>query len=400
MELWLALRYLTNRSRFLNRTALFALIGLIIGVAILVLSISILNGVESYLKKAVIDTTGHLMVIDRSGTKDPMGETFKKLKQVSPGIINATPFIHLDATIAKKRKISGIVIEGIDMKTFSKVLNLEERVIHGTFNVLDNNAVLGKVIAKNFNLKVGDTFQIILPKPQKINSRSFSPKHKKFKVSGILDLGKYEFNNRYVVISDISAQLLADIGKIYSGLRLRYKDPDLARGESFKIIESLGDRYWAKDWFDVSYNFFSAVQIEKRVIFIVLLSMIFIAAFNLSSTLFVSVFTKFADIGILKTMGLNSKRLKKIFIFQGLFIALLGSAIGIGVGILSAWIISQSVWIDIPAEIYKFDRLPVDFRIGDLISIFMVSLGICFLSTLLPARKGALLSPVKGLRYE
>ncbi len=400
MEFWLSLRYLTNSSRFLNRTALFALTGLIIGVAILVLSISILNGVETYLKKAVIDTTGHMMVIDRFGTSDPMGKTLTELKEASPGIISATPFIHLDATIVKKRKISGIVIEGIHMETLPEVLNFQERLIQGTFDVSDDSAVLGKVIAKNFNLKVGDTFQIILPKPQKINSRSFSPKHKKFKVSGILDLGKYEFNERYVVISDTSAQFLAEVGKMYSGLRLKYADPDFARGESLKIMEAASDRYWAKDWFDVSYNFFSAIQIEKRVIFVVLLSMIFIAAFNLSSTLFVSVFTKFSDIGILKTMGLGPKRLKRLFIFQGLFIAFLGSFIGIAMGMLSAWVISQSVWIEIPAEIYKFDQLPVDFRIVDLVSIFMVSLGICFLSTLLPARKGALLSPVKGLRYE
>src|SRR5690606_28076513 len=163
--------------------------------------------------------------------------------------------------------------------------------------------LIGKELAKKLNLKINDDFQVVMPKPSKMDASSFSPVALKLKVAGILDLGKFDFNERFIVISDLAAQNLANVGNRYSGVRIRLKDPELVKEAGFQITAELGHTYWVRDWFDANYNYFSAVAIEKIVIFVVLSFMIIVASFNISSTLFVNVLKRYQDVSILKTLG-------------------------------------------------------------------------------------------------
>lgn len=403
LQFWLTLRLLW-RGRFFNWTTLLTLAGVVVGVATLVITMSVISGVETLLQKAVIDVTGHIMLMKPGGETDPMKTLAPRVKKVVPSLVAMTPFVHLEAVVARKGKITGIIIQGVDTATVESVLNLRSRVIEGEFSLNPVNAVegalIGKEFAKKMSLKIGDVFQIVMPKPSKVDSTSFAPTKATFHVNGILDLGKFEFNERLIIVSDLAAQNLAGIGNVYSGLRLKLSSDKATQDAGYQITGELGPPYWIRDWFESNYNFFSAIAIEKSVIFIVLLFMVLVASFNISSTLFVNVLKKFRDVSILKTLGATRFQLVRLFVFQGMVLGVMGSIFGVLVGMGLAELISHSNVVEIPAEVYKFDHLPVEFRILDIAAILVVTMLICFFSTLIPAIRGSRLNPVEGLRYE
>lgn len=403
LQLWLTTKLLW-KGKFFNWTTLLSLLGVVVGVATLVITMSVISGVESLLQKAVIDVTGHIMLMKPGGERDPMSSLAPRLKKAVPAVVAQTPFVHLEAVVARKGKINGIIIQGIDTSTVDGVLNLKSRVIEGEFNFnpIDgvDSCLIGKELARKMALKLGDEFQIVVPKPSKMDATTFSPVRSKFRVSGILDYGKYEFNERLVIISDLAAQTLAGVGNVYSGLRIRLKSKDDTRDAGYQITSELGHPYWIRDWFEANYNFFSAIAIEKSVIFVVLLFMVLVASFNISATLFVNVLKRYRDVSILKTLGARKWQLTQFFVIQGMILGVVGSFFGVLIGIAGGILVSRSSFIYIPAEIYKFDHLPVEFRVLDLVAIVTVTLVICFFSTLIPAIRGAKLNPVEGLRYE
>lgn len=401
-HLWLTMRFVF-KGRMFNLPTILALIGMVIGVATLVVTISVISGVDSLLKKAVTDVTGHFMVMKPGGEKDPK-TSLKPVIAKAPGYVAMTPFVHIEAVMARGGRINGVILQGVDTSTVHDVLNLKNRVIDGEFNLNEvdgiDAAVAGKELVKKFGLKLGDIFSVVMPRPSKSNASSFTPTQIKLRLTGVMDLGKYEFNDRFIIVSDLAAQNLAGIGNVYSGVRVKLTDPDLSKEAGFAVFSELGHPYWVRDWYDANYNFFSAVEIEKRVIFIVLSFMIVVASFNISSTLFVSVLKRFRDLSILQTIGARRSSLVKLFVLQGLMLGVIGSVLGLFLGVTLAKWISSTAMAHVPGEIYKFDHLPVEFRPVDLTAILLVSFVICFFSTLIPAIKGAKLDPIEGLKYE
>lgn len=402
-QLWLTYRFLT-RGRMFNITSVLALLGLMIGVSTLVLTMSVISGVETLLKGSVIDVTGHVMLMKPGGISDPINTVIPQLKKEVPSLRAATPFVHIEAVLARKGKINGVVIQGLDTSTVDDVLNLRSHVVQGQYNLNEINgvdaAIIGKEIAKKFELTVGDQFQVVMPRPSKTDSTSFAPIVAKFIVSGVMDLGKYEFNERFVVTSDLAAQNLAGVGNVYSGLRMRLSDADLSKEAGSQMLSTLGHPYWVRDWYDSNYNFFSAIEVEKYVIFWVLTFMVIVASFNISSTLFVMVLKKYSDVSVLKTLGATKAMMVRIFLLHGMALGILGSVLGVIMGVLLSQFVKYQNFLYIPAEVYKFDRLPVEYRIEDILLVLLASFVICFASVLIPAFRGAKLNPVEGLRYE
>jgi lipoprotein-releasing system permease protein len=189
-------------------------------------------------------------------------------------------------------------------------------------------------------------------------------------------------------------------GEGFTGLRLKLSDPELADSVKLKLEAELGHPYWAKSWFDVSRNLFEAIRIEKLVILVVVLLMVVTACFNICSTLFVNVFKRYTEIGILQTMGASPRFVRSLFSVQGMVIGLVGSLLGLFLGVGLALYLPHTELFKIPGEVYKLDRLQADIRWTDLGVILASSLLICFISTFAPARKGSKLKPVDGLRYE
>lgn len=402
-QLWLTSKLLL-RGRVFNLTTFLSLVGIVLGVGTLVVTMAVISGVETLMRTAVIDVTGHLMLSKQGGEVAPQKNLIPRVRQILPDLQAVSAFVRLEAVIAKKGRIQGVFVEGLDTSTVDSVLNLKSRVIQGEYNVNpfqgQDQALIGKELAKNFGLGIGDQLSLVVPRPPKTDSSSFQPTRASFRVSGILDLGKYEFNERLVIVNDLAAQELAGIGNVYSGVRILLKDVQKTRESGITLVSDLGSGYWVRDWFDSNYNFFSAVANEKRVIFFVLLFMVLVASFNVSSTLFVGVLRRYRDVSLLKTMGTRRSFLVQIFVLQGMALATLGTLVGVLVGMGVAKIVSSSNFIQIPAEVYKFDHLPIEFRIEDLAAVIVSTFLVCLLSTLIPAWRGANLSPVEGLRYE
>lgn len=404
LKLQIIFRYLKAQNKTLKMTVFLSSLGVILGVTCLVLTMSVVSGVQKLIQDSITDLTGHMMIIYRGGKFD-VEELDQKMRKITPEYVKLTPFISPQGIIVNKGEILGIVIHGIQKETALSIIHPDKRVIKGKFNLGMKDdlyqAAIGKEIAKKLKIKVGDTFQVVVPKPSIEQVQTFNPVVQKFVVSSILDFGKYDYNEKVIIASDEAVQKLLKVGKDeYIGAYLKFKDVNTVPKLSKDIAEELGVDYKVRDWRELNYNFFSAVELEKVVIFVVVLFIVIVASFNVSSSVYVSVLRKFADISILKTLGASPKFLVQLFMLQGVLMGVVSSLIGILFGVILALIVRYTNLVSVPGDVYKFDHLPIDIRIGDISAIFIVTVLICFVSSILPAKKGAKLKPVEGLKYE
>lgn len=405
---WLAVRYFGSFKRFFNLSTTLAVFGMAIGVASLVVSMAVFSGYVSTLEKTVQDAVGHILVLKR-GAADQQ-EMLKDIGPLVKGLRAETPFVYQEAILAHKGQISGVLIEGVDLPTVHKVLNIKERVIDGSFDLephgdlgeAESKVMIGKEIARKFGLKIGDIFRIVVPLSNEFQSSSFRPKLGKFKVAGIVNFGRYDFDSRYVVMPIDQVQKFVEIGNRITGYRLKIDNPADARAISIEIGNRFGPAYWSRDWQDVNRNLFEAARLEKAVLFCVLMILVVAAAFNIANTLFVSVVQRYRDISVLKTLGAPDRMIRRIFTAQGLIVGAVGAILGIAIGLTLCRVVewAQVRWQLVPAEVYKLDHIVLDVQTSDLLAILGVSLVVCFLATLVPSRRGAKISPVEGLRYE
>ncbi|MBX3022085.1 MAG: ABC transporter permease [Bdellovibrionales bacterium] len=402
---WLAVRYFGNWRQFFNLSTGLSILGMCIGVASLVVSMAVFSGYATTLEKTVQDAVGHLIILKR-GSAD-QSEMLKDLQPLLTGKVAETPFVYAEAIVAHKGKINGILIEGVDLSSVNKVLNLQNRLIAGDMDLQVPageipKALIGKGIAEKFGLKVGDEFRVVVPLSTEFHSASFRPKLGKYRVGGIVNYGRYDFDSRYVVMPMAELQAFVEIGERITGYRVRLQDPHKAAAVAAAINSKQGPGYWARDWVDVNRNLFEAARLEKTVLFFVLMILIVAAAFNIANTLFINVVQRYRDISVLKTLGATDTLIRRIFTAQGLIVGLVGAGLGIAVGLGLCNVVEWAIvrWHIIPADVYKLDNIELEVRGLDLALIVAVSMVVCFVATLVPSRRGAKISPVEGLRYE
>lgn len=402
---WLALRYFGSWRRFFNLSTGLSAGGMAIGVASLVVSMAVFSGYVSTLERTVQDAVGHLIILKR-GTAERT-EMLKEIEPLLKDVVAETPFVYAEAILAHKGKINGILIEGVDEATVNQVLNLKARLIAGSLDMdsaagLPPKALIGKGIAEKFGLKVGDEFRIVVPLASEFQAANFRPKLGRFRVAGVINYGRYDFDSRYVIMPIGRVQEFVEIGQRITGYRVRLKDPYEARAVSVAITDKFGPAYWSRDWQEINRNLFEAARLEKAVLFFVLMILVVAAAFNIANTLFISVVQRYRDISVLKTLGATDSLVRRVFTAQGLIVGAVGAGAGIAIGLLlcRAFEWAQVHWKIIPADVYKLDHIDLQVRASDLFLILGVSLVVCFVATLVPSRRGAKISPVEGLRYE
>ncbi|MBX7232326.1 MAG: ABC transporter permease [Bdellovibrionales bacterium] len=408
MILSLSWRSLTKslalKQSIFNFPTLLSVLGVVIGVGSLVVAMAVVSGYQSTLKKSVIDVTSHLIVSRPNGQGEKAD--FNDVLQDIKGPMISTSFVYIEALLPHNEMLSGIALEGVDIHSVHRVLNLKSRVIQGEF-VLESRrdesaALIGKGLAAKHHLKVGDSFRLVLPSSQEFDKGQVKPRIGHFFVSGILDMGRHDFDERYVLTDLLSAQKFAQIGDRITGFRIRLAQDDLAPAWSRELAERYRSRFYITSWYDVNQNLFRAIELEKPVIFFVIMVIVIAAAFNICSTLLINVVQKYRDISILKTMGAKKMTIAKIFACQGLIIGSVGAFLGLAFGLFACamFVWMQNRWQILPAEVYKLDKVTLELRWLDLIMIFLSTMLVCFLATLVPARRGANLPPVEGLRYE
>jgi len=405
-HVWLAVRFVSAGRRLLTLPSMLSLVGMAVGVACLTVAMAVVSGYESTLKDAIIDVFGDVQLVRRGEKTQNVEAILGQLKEIAPEAQTFTPFVTLEGLVAGGGRLSGVQIQGIDAKTVEKVLRVRNRVIEGEFNFEPRDgmpaALVGKALAKKFDLKVGKPFKVVIPTLSKSDSTNFSPKIQSYVLTGVLDLGKADYDERTVMIDLRSAQAFAGIGENFSGIRIKLSDHGLAPEVAARLARKLGPQYWTMDWTEVNKNLFEAVKIERVAIFFIILIMVIAACFNIASGLFVSVLQRYGDISILRAMGFSRKDVARVFVYQGLFFGVVGTMAGLALGVLLAiaFVIAQRFVVLLPVEAYRLDHVGIELRPWDALAIIAAATVICLLSTFVPARRGAQLDPVEGLRYE
>lgn len=394
-------RFMRKSSGLLSLSTGLSVFGMSLGVASMLVSMAVVSGYETTLKKAVVDLTGHLVLSKVGGwrTTEELDQVLSKI----PEMKSSTTFVYAEAALVHGGKLSGVLLEGVDETSVHSVLHLEDRLKEGTLSFLPQEGLpavlMGKALARKHGLRVGDRFRVALPS---MGDESTRPPLKEFMIAGIIDMGRHDYDSRYILADLRTVQTLAGAGGSFSGARVRVGSPEEALEVAFRLRRDLDLDYRVRTWRDVNSNLFDAFDIEKPVIFFVLLVIVIAASFNVATTIFVSVFRRYRDISVLKSLGARPRTIIALFTGQGLFIGTLGSVMGGGLALLLAqgFVWMQNRWTLLPGEVYKIDYVMLDWRLGDILSVIFAAALISFLASLGPATRGAKLPPVEGLRYE
>lgn len=427
LRLWLAARFLSHGSSAVSAPgerlswwsrsglrfglpATLSIVGLAIGVASLTVAMAVVSGFESTLKSALIDVFGHMLVVKRGEDQLSLVRAKEKIKEALPDFVSLTPFITLEAIVVGKQKLSGVVIQGIDPATVESVLSLRNRVIRGKFEVgrisrEDGRlpkALIGKALARRFDLDVGQTFRAVLPRPSQQDTASFVSTIATFEVSGIIDFGKADYDERTVVTSLAEARALGNLSVPFTGLRVRLKSADRAAQAALDLTRSLGASWWVMDWSEGNRNFFRAIKYERVAIFFVILIMVIAASFNVASNIFIGVLKRTSEISILRALGFSKRDVAALFRLQGLLFGVIGVLAGLSLGallgVLFVW--AQGAFQLLPAEVYKLNKIGIEFSPLDVGIVVLTAISICVVASLGPAARAAQLDPVEGLRHE
>lgn len=397
-----------GRGLGLDLTGWISLAGLVLGVACLTVSMAVMSGFERTLRESLSDVTGHVQVFKFRVNNESSEQLVERVQKILPNLQAATRFLSVEGVLAHAGRIQGVSMQGLDEHQAWKVLNLQKRLVEGELKLesaggaVHPKVLIGKGVAEIFNLKPGDTFRLLVPLPSEFDPQEFKRKIGVYEVAGIVELGKYEYDQRMIMMPIQELQKLADVGPRDSGLILKLDNGLDARAASFRLSEQLGTGFRVRDWRDINENIFQAVEIERLVVFFVILVIVVAASFNVATSLYVNVVQRYPEIGILKALGISPRKMVILLCLQGVSLGVIGCVGGLLMGgVLGAvfeW--AQTHLGLLPASVYKISHIELDFRFQDIILILFVTLVICALATLAPARQGAKLSPVEGLRYE
>jgi len=419
-ELLISLRHLKAKraQKFISLNTWISIGGVALGVMALIVVIAVMSGFGKDLRDKILGTNSHIVVtnITRSGIDD-FESVLKKVMQ-SDGIKAAAPFILNQVMLTFGSKSSGVVVRGVDPEREAMVSDLEKNMIQGEIGMLKSrkknkegpghdNIILGKELSQKLGVQVGDAISMVSP-ASRLTPMGLIPKIKLFEVVGLFESGMFEYDSSLAFISIQSAQrFFAMKGKV-SGIEIRVENIDSADQIAELLQENLGFPYYVRDWMRMNKNLFSALRLEKIVMFIILILIILVAAFNIVSTLFMVVMEKTKEIAILKSMGASRTSIMKIFSFQGLIIGLLGTLIGCVGGFTIVPNLNKIVgFIEnifgitaFPSDVYYLDKLPSEIQYMDSFLIVVFSIAICFVASLYPAWRASRIDPVDGLRYE
>jgi lipoprotein-releasing system permease protein len=397
---WLARKMLLSKEGLFSGATSFSFVGLILGVAALVVSMAVMSGYVETLKTAMTDITADLQVVKRGRVHQNWEEFSAELRKTEPRIKSMMKFGYAEAVLAHKGQVSGVLLQGVDASQLNSVLQLSKRLRSGQVDISGDNIDVGVGLAKKYKLEVGSKIFLVVPLATPFDNSGFKRQSREMTVTGILDFGKNDWNERLVLGNLTALQQLTEIGDRYTGAFIKLDNHDQASEVALKLSDKLDPGFSIMTWYDVNRNMFEAVVIERVVIFLVVSLIIIVAAFNISSALYVFIRRKYSDIAIFKTLGLSQRKIRLIFLSQGFLIATLGTMLGVFLGLLFCvgFMYLQEHYALISGSVYKLDKIYTDIRIIDMIAICVVTQIICMIATYFPAYKGSQLEVIEGLK--
>jgi lipoprotein-releasing system permease protein len=406
-ELFISLRYLKAKRKqvFISIITILSMAGVALGVMALIIVLSVMSGFEEDLKKKILGTNAHLVVLQQGSGMRDYREILKKVEEFK-GVTAATPFIFTQAMLSSDNNVHGIVLRGIDPSSAGKVINIENTLKKGSMANLQKadgegqpGIFIGKELAQTLGVMLDDAVVVVSPLGA-LGPLGTGPPMKKFRVSGIFDSGMYEYDTSMAYISLASAQKFLAMGDTVTGLEVKVEDIYAVKKIGDRIRKDLGFPFWTKDWMQMNRSLFAALKLERTVMFIILVLIVLVAAFGIVSTLIMVVMEKNKDIAILKSMGATARSIMRIFIAEGLIIGIVGTLFGLLGGYAVCTLLAKYPFITLPSDIYYISRLPVKMNILDFVLVAISAMGISFLATLYPSWQAARLDPAEALRYE
>lgn len=415
IELEIGLKYTRSRRRkavgqrdgFLSFISGISMAGIALGVAALIVVLSVMNGFQKEVRDRMLSVLSHIEITSPHGLSDwePIAETLAKQAHV----LGVAPMVSSQGLLSRAESMRGVVLRGVDPALEGRVSDLPKQLIVGSISDLKPGqfgVVLGTQLAGTLGVRVGDRVNLLVPEGD-LTPAGMMPRMRALQVVGMVDSGHYEYDSTLAVMHWKDAAALLRMTDP-TGLRVKVDDMQKAPEIAVRLAQVVPQALWVSDWSRSNRNWFAAVQTEKKMMFIILTLIIAVAAFNLVSTLVMTVTDKQADIAILRTMGASAGLVQRIFLVQGLAIGLLGSLLGVGFGLLIALNIDVIVpFIEtlfrvqfLPRDIYFISQLPSDVRLDDVLKVGIMAFVLSILATIYPSRRAAQVKPAEALRYE
>jgi lipoprotein-releasing system permease protein len=398
----------TTGNGFISFIALVSMSGIALGVAALIVVLSVMNGFQRDVRDRMLSVLAHIEIFSPTGSMPDWQLTAKEAK-TNPEVIGAAPYVDAQALLTRGDSLSGVALRGIEPSEEPQVSDIDKEMKAGSLNDLTPgswNIVLGGDLAASLGVQVGDKVTLVAPEGS-ITPAGMLPRLKQFTVVGVFESGHYEYDSTLALTNIHDAEILYRL-PAPSGVRLRLKDMQRAPAVARQLVHTLSGDLYIRDWTQQNKTWFSAVQIEKRMMFIILTLIIAVAAFNLVSSLVMTVTNKQADIAILRTLGAQPSSIMKIFFVQGVTIGFVGTGLGVALGCLIAWSIPWTVpAIEhvlgvqfLPPSVYFISELPSELVASDVIRIGLIAFVLSALATLYPSWRAAKVRPAEALRYE
>ena len=413
-ELQLGWRYTragraTRRNGFISFISGVSMFGIALGVAALIIVLSVMNGFQKEVTDRMLGVISHIEIFSRDGQALADIDAIMAAARKNPEVVGVAPFVAAQALLARGEDMKGALIRGIDPKLEPQVTDISTTAQQGALDKLvpgEFGIVLGIELARSMFVRVGDQVTLVAPGGQ-VTPAGVMPRFKPFTVVGTFDSGHYEYDSALAMIhAEDAARVFRFEGP--TGVRLKLKDLHQAREVADELAATLPGQFLIRDWTRANKTWFAAVQVEKRMMFIILTLIVAVAAFNLVSTLVMTVTDKRADIAILRTLGSSPRSIMGIFVVQGAMVGVIGTVGGLLLGLGIAYNIDVIVPAlerlfhasFLPKDIYLISKMPSDPQRGDILPITIISLVLAFVATLYPSWRASRVNPAEALRYE
>ncbi len=396
-ETFIALRYLLSRSKgvFTVITTVIGILGVCVGVAALVTTLAVMSGFQNDIKNKVIGAQAHIMIVGSmpEGRYQKVQEAISSVKHVKA----SAPNILGQAILNFSDYSQGVVIRGLDAEQEKLTSDLPSSLVEGSFSKEGVSAplVLGTELAANMGLDIDDNVVLVSPR----SLAGGLPKMKRFKITGLLKTGYYEFDNTIVYTDIASASDFLGLKGGVTGLSVKLDKLDNAEKAAAAIEEATQGRYAVRTFMQLNSTLYAALKLEKVMMFIILSLIILVASLNITSNLILFGTEKLKDIGLMRAMGASPARIRRIFILEGLYIGSAGVISGIVLALVLCWAITAFDIVQLPGDIYYLTKVPVSLQWSDILSVVLGSYFLCFLSALYPAYRASKVNPVDAIRY-